>query len=334
MGENIKKRFSYMNAAEVLDKVFDVYKHSFLYQVGLNFCVYTIGAVVLYIVILGFAITGFFIGVFASWESSAARPGLIALIAAGGAVILWLGIVYSNLGTAASSILSWQSYSNRHIDFTGALKNTFKSFLHIASVSLAEMIVVIPVIILMGLAFIAAFAGQGVFTSEYWISGNFYSLFTPLNILLFVIIILSGTLIAAIAFNYFALALPIAIFDRKHFFSALINSYHLLKGDFWRILGIRIVFTGVILLINYSFSGLSGVIIGVSTTLINSFAPNLYGLMVIGMIIQYLVGFITSILIMPLTGIFTAIIFFNQKIKKEGLDLAMQLEILERTHEL
>ena len=336
MSGNIKKRFSYMNAAEVMDKVFDVYKQSFLYQIGLNFCVYTIGAVVLYILILAFALTGVFIDIFTSIsrETAVSAPGLIALIAAGGAVLLWIVIIYSNLGAAASSFLSWQSYSNKPIDFTGALKSTFKSFLHIASVSLAEMISAIPVIILTGLAVYAAFAGQGVFTGEYWASSYFYQFFTPLNVFLLIIIILTGTIILIIVFNYFALALPIAIFDRKHFFNALINSYQLMKGDFWRILGIRIVFAGVVILINYSFSGLSGILIGVSSALSNSFAPNQYGLMLSGIIIQYIVSFATSVLVMPLTGIFTAIIFFNQKIKKEGLDLAMQLEILERANGL
>ena len=329
----MSKRVSYMNTAEVMDKVFDVYKRSFLYQIGLNFCVYTIGAGVLYAVLLVLALTGIFVGSVFDFNGTAALgPEIIALIVLGAFAFIWACIIYANLITGATGLLSWQSYSNRPIHFTHALKGTFKSSLHIASVSLAEMIAGIPVILLIILSVYAIFAGQGVFTGEYWSSGRFVSFFTPANILLAVIIGLSASIIIMIVYNYFALAVPIAIFDRKHFFSALVSSYVLMKGDFWRILGARAVFAGAIMLINYSFSSIAGLLLGLSAGLSGSFLPSQYGLTVIGIIIQYIVSLISSILLMPLTGIFTSIIFFNQKTKKEGLDLAMQLELLERAN--
>jgi hypothetical protein len=245
---------------------------------------------------------------------------------------MWLFMIYANAITAATSFLSWLSYSGRRVDISYALKNTAKSLGRIATVSLAEMLAVAPMIIILGLTVYAVFSGQGVFTAEYWAYNYFFSLFTPTNLILLLLISLIGSLVSAAVYNYFALALPVAVFDRKHFFAALVDSYHLIKGSFWRLLGIRIAFIGATMLISYSFTGISAFVLGLSTGLSNSLSPGPNGLFTMGVVIQYIVGLATSILIMPLEGIFTAVIFFNQKTQKEGLDLAMQLEVLERTH--
>jgi len=335
MRDFIKKRLSYMNAAEVLDKVFDIYKHSLFYQIGLNFCVSVIGGIAMYVIMLIAAFSGIMASVFINLSQVEANvPNIIIACGIGFAILIWFIITYSNLIIAATGFLSWQSFSGRPINFTAALKSTFKSLWRIATVSLAEMIAGIPVIALIAFILYSVFASQGVFTIEFWRYSHYLYFFRPLNILLLSAIILAGSLIVLVVYNYFALALPAAVFDRKHFFTAIITSYRLMKGDFCRILGIRVVFSGAVMIISYSFSSISGILIGVSNALSNSFSPNLYTLMIAGIVIQYIISLISSILIMPLSGILTSVIFFNQKIKKEGLDLAMQLEVLERTNGL
>ncbi|MDR1560031.1 MAG: hypothetical protein LBS84_10115 [Clostridiales bacterium] len=331
MSEVSRKRPSYMNAAEVLDKVFDVYRRSLLYQIGLNFCVYTIGFAALYVILIGVVITGLFAGTAVSLTAGVSGTVILGVI--GAAILIWLFIIYANLCAAACGFLSWQSYSGRPIDFSAALKNTFKSFGRIAALSLAELAAGIPLALLLCAALFAAFADQVAFIGD-WTNELFYSLFTFRNLLLLFAIAIPVSLLGVIAYNYCALALPAAVFDRKYFFEAIISSYRLMKGDFWRILGIRVVFAGAVTLINYSLSSLSSALLGTLTALSDSFSPNQFGLMTIGVVVQYAVSFITGVLLMPLSSILTSILFFNQKIKKESLDLAMRLEILERTNGL
>ena len=326
-----------MNAAEVMDKVFDIYKRSFFPQIGLNFMVYTIGLIIMYAMLIILALAGVFIG---SAVTALNNPGflsvpaIITLCVIGASIIIWIFIIYFNTITSATSLLSWLSFSGRPVNISYALRNTFRSFGRIITLSLAETISGIPVILLIALAVYAIFAGQGLFTRSFWQYDYFLSLFTPLNIILLLLIILSISFAVSVIYNYFALALPAAVFDRKHFFSALVSSYRLMKKHFWRILGIRFAFSGATMLISYSFTGLSSLLIGISAGLSNSFSPNQGGLMVVAIVIQYVFGMVTAVLLMPLDGIFTSVIFFNQKIKKEGLDLAMQLELLERANGL
>ncbi|MDR2650434.1 MAG: hypothetical protein LBB94_12065 [Clostridiales bacterium] len=332
MSEVLKKRLSYMNAAEVMDRVFDVYRHSLLYQIALNFCVYTIGGAALYGILIAAAAAGVLAG--SIFVSAAGDTGIVILAAIGAAALIWLIIIYTNLGAAARELLSWQSYSGRAVDFSAALKNTFKSFWRIATLSLAEMAAGILLMLLLCSALYAVFAGQGILSREFWVYGRYYSLFTFRNLLFLSAIILFISTLALIVYNCFALALPAAVFDRKYFMEGIISSYRLMKGDFWRILGIRIVFSGEMMLIHYSLSSLSAVLIGFSNALYGSLSPNIYALMMAAVGIQYAISFITSILLTPLPGILTSILFFNQKIKREGMDLAMRLEILERSHGL
>jgi len=135
-------------------------------------------------------------------------------------------------------------------------------------------------------------------------------------------------------YNLTALAVPIAIFDRKHFFNAIIDSYNLMKGEFWLILGVRTVFLGTIVIIILSFTTLSWMMFGITMTFFDSFAPNLDILIMLSTMALFLINIISYVLVLPLVGSFTSIIFFNQKTKKEGLDLAIKLETLERANGL
>ena len=334
MSDGVRKRPSFMNAAELMDKVFDIYKRSFFPQIGLNFAVYTIGALVLYLVIAAIALAGVFTGAFAGLLSGGrlSAPAIAILCVTGAAVLMWLFLIYNNTIASATSFLSWLSYSNRPVDISYALKNTFKSFGNIITVSLAEMISGLPVIALFAFIVYVLFAGQGVFTSEYWNYGYYVSLFNQANVVTLLLIILSAAFVVSVIYNYFTIALPVAVFDRKHFFGALVSSYRLVKGYFWRLLGIRAAFYGVTVLVSYSFSSLTSILISIAAGVSFSLSPSQNGLLLVSIILQYVIAIITAVLMMPLNGIFTSVIFFNQKIKKEGLDLSMQLEILERSH--
>ena len=332
MGDGVRKRLSYMNAAEVMDKVFDIYKRSFFPQIGMNLCVYTIGAVILYILLVILALAGAAAGGIIGGMSPGglSAPAIAALCGAGAAVFLWLFLIYSNTAASATGLLSWLSFSGKPVNISYALKNTMKSFWRITTLSLAETIAGIPIILFAVLAVYAVFNSQGMFSRDYWVYGYFLSWFNPFNLFLLSAIILLFTLLIYIIYNYFALALPVAVFDRKHFFPALAGSYRLMKKHFWRILGVRFAFFGARTLLGYSFTGITSVLIGALTGISNSLSPNQGGVMILAITVQYIVSIISTILMMPLNSIFTSVIFFNQKIKKEGLDLAMQLELLER----
>jgi len=315
-----------MNAAEILDKVFYIYKQSFSSQVGLSLCVWV------FVFSASFfaspAIMILMIGYYSNANLGFNQMPISLVFV--GIISLWLFIISVNICISSFSFLAWQAFSNKRPDMSNALSSTVKSMLQIITVSIAQLIIIIPLI------FLYYFIAYSVYT----LLNAFSNLANPAEILslpnaiLFFVIALLCFFITMIVYNLTALAVPIAIFDRKHFFNAIIDSYNLMKGEFWLILGVRTVFLGTIVIVIFSFTTMSWVLLSVLMAFIESFAPNLDALMMLSSMVLVLINIMSYILVLPLVCSFTSIIFFNQKTKKEGLDLAIKLETLERANGL
>jgi len=311
-----------MNASEILDKVFHIYKQTFSSQVGLSLCVCVFALVAnIFVTPTLFMALGFL---------SFVNVGIPVFMVFVGIIFLWLFIIFVNICVSAFSFLAWQSYSNKRADLSNAISSTLKSLLQIITVSLAQLIISIPLMIAY---YFIAYLVYTLLSAVSSVADPAAIFSLPTVILLFVVALLCF-FIGMVVYNLTALAVPIAIFDRKHFLNAIIDSYYLMKGEFWLILGVRTVFLGTILIIISSFTILSWVLVGLAMSFVDSFAPNLNILIILSTMVLFLINIISYVLVLPLVCSFTSIIFFNQKTKKEGLDLAIKLETLERANGL
>ncbi|MDR1540735.1 MAG: hypothetical protein LBU32_22575 [Clostridiales bacterium] len=322
-----KKFIVYMNVSEVMDRTFDVFKKSFFQQIGICMCFSVISssvavAAVASGVLIGAVAYASSAGLFESW-------GLIAAVAAAALAVAFLFSVLSSLSYAASAVVSWQIFSGRIIDLRKAFARSFKAVLRIASVVAADFIISLPVAALIigliyffgatsGLAgsqLIEGLAVDAEFLSRIFIWRNLFALLAA---------VIAVALLVMVAYNWFVLALYCALFDGKYFFGALMQSYRLMKGDFWKVLGMRAAFMGVTYVLSYSFLSVFYIGYGFISQAASSMSETT---MIVASLsaVQFFFSAILSYVLAPLNSIFSAVVYFNQKIKHDGLDLEILL---------
>jgi len=192
----------------------------------------------------------------------------------------------------------------------------------VMSAALAQLLLSVPWFILLAIVIYNAMAG-------YTDILEFILMIHPLALALAG---LAYVLIYVIYSNIFALSVPVAIFEKRLFFATVARSFQLLKNDFWKILAIRMLWAVLVYLISYSAQGLLLAIIAAIAFLAGNVA-DIGALWFASEILQFYISLFTlfiGIVIGPMEGIMTALIYFNQKIKKDGLDIEIGLHRLMR----
>jgi len=304
-----------MNVAALMDRVFDIYKTTFLYQFAFSIVISLASSMLLFGAVFVFVIVG--VIMYAAFANEAA---IIVIVIIGLLILLPLYMAWVYLSSSGHIYISKQAFYKEKL--TLPFKETLRALLRVMSVGIAQFILMLPPLIFLAFVFIAA-----SFVADIgWDLGQFFVLHPA-----FIII---ASIIFGLAFvaylNIFALSVPVAIFEKRLFFSAVIRSFQLLQGDFWRILGLRVLWFFMVLLFSYSAQGLLMLVFGI-ITFIGGDMYSLIGLWTLTSIFQVYASMAVSLLIAPMEGIMSALIFFNQKIKKDGLDIEISLEHLSKT---
>ena len=123
-------------------------------------------------------------------------------------------------------------------------------------------------------------------------------------------------------------AIPASVFEGKKFFAAVFRSFTIVGNDFFKIFGLVYIWRMIVLIVNISFLIVfyfaAGYLNGGVNFLTDNYSPAAF---------SYLVGnnFISialTLLFSPFGGIFAACVYMGQRMKKEGLDIIMQIENL------
>jgi hypothetical protein len=232
--------------------------------------------------------------------------GIVIVIAA---VIIPLVLLWTAAAESGHILLSKQAFCGQQVKLL--VRHLPKAVLRVISASLTQIVLTLPFLVLFG------------FCIFYLLEPGLTSgIFTFLNFPVFVwIIIVAAGLVAYIIFsNIFFLAIPAAVFEKRFFFGTVIRSWQLIKGEFWKILGLRVLWLVIVALVSYSAQGIWGILSGVF-----DLAPFLISAgNVISSVAYMLIAFVTG----PLGGIFSALIYFNQRIKKEGYGIELGIERL------
>ncbi|MDR1001298.1 MAG: hypothetical protein LBL96_10960 [Clostridiales bacterium] len=331
------EKIGFHNAAELLDRCMVIFKKSFIQQIGMYMVCQMISSSI--ITLFGF------VGGVGLVSALMATPDPIQyfsqfddwyLLFIVGFVFMYLFVLLNNFMLSAGSLLSWQVFSERRIDFGDALKRSFMALGRLATATFAQLIA-ISAVIAVAFALLQLFApdllssASWLFNPQSWdfVLDDSRALFAVLRLYAVIIIF---ALFVVVILNYFSLATSAALFDNRHFFGALAKSFMLIKGDFLRILGLRIAFFGASFLIEYSIMGLFAIITGVTAGISETGYGDYMGLATASMALTYIVMLAASAIVAPLQNIFTSMVFFNQKIKHEGLDIGITLEHLEYKH--
>ncbi|MCL2363258.1 MAG: hypothetical protein FWC71_01190 [Defluviitaleaceae bacterium] len=302
-----------MNAAELMDRVFDVYKRSFWKQLAYAAIVATASTFALGLIIGVLGIGAIFIA--SVGEVSAL--GVTSLIFIFLAIIVFALLMQAAL-TAGAILLSRETFMGRIIRLP--MKQLMGAILRAFTALLAQLILLTPfTAVVVGLVY-----GYIRFSFYVDILANSRLYYVLLIILL--VAVVAGFLLFM---HLFSLSVAVAVTERSYFFNALVRGVNLLRGDFWRLFGVRMIWFVIIFVFVGTAQGLLMLV------------PSLLGILFAGTPAILIIAFVLNMFFMvgsmavsfamyPLDGILTAVIFFNQRIKKEGLDMEISIEELYR----
>jgi hypothetical protein len=284
-----------MNAAELLDRTFDVYKKSFLKQLTFSAFVGLISVGLLAVAAMAAAVFAWV--PYALFNAAGYGGGVLVLLAA---LALPLLMIWNATAESGYVFLSKQAFCGVPVKIVAAYLPG--AVLRVASVLITQIVLALPFWLL-----------PGLYVYQYF---NFS--FTGLMTVNFTYAALSGAVLMVLYIiyaNIFALSIPVAVFERRVFFGAVRRSWFLMKGEFWKILGLRVLWYVIVLVLSYSLQALWMLAAGVFTVSAS--------FMAVGGTVGTVMYFITSFIMGPLGGIFPAVLYFNQRLKKE--DYAKEL---------
>ena len=305
-----------MNNSEVLDRVFEVYKRSFAKQLLYSLVVGAIasaGGVLLLVFgsVLAFAVftieTSFIVSI---------------------AIIVGVALIFFMAWTSATNagfiLLSKPAFYGKKVELP--MKQLAHTIFRLASAIIAQALISVPFVIVFAVLFyflfdtvlVSSILDTFVLNHAFQVAGAFGTVLIIGLVIGFLYIIYS---------NFFFLVVSVAVFEKKIFFGSLGRAYELIKGDFWQILGLRTIWYLIITIISTSAAQMMLAF----TTLAELFAANtsLVFIAMVMTIVFNILAFGISFLIAPLSGIMPAVIYFNQRIKKEGMGIEIQIERLK-----
>jgi len=226
-----------MNSAEVLDQTMELYKKSFLKQVGISLIFSIIFMTALYILIFAGLIGGMIMafGTFAQGTLGAGGFFAIAVF-----ILLFLLIVsmYGALSSTGNALITKKTFLGESCDDLGkVIGESFKKIWRATSAVIANLIALLPMIIVMGVFvfFYVIMLGGFIDDGMGVVSIILFSIFLVLVVIAFIVLYITITM----------LSVSVAIFEGKWFFGALVRGLSLAWPDFLKLMGIVSVWFSV-----------------------------------------------------------------------------------------
>lgn len=298
-----------MNAATLMDRVFDLYKPAFKVHIGF--------AVIMRILSVILSFTGIILMVMGVGvnEFIGIGYGMTTAVVAMLVTILPLYVIWVYLSQAGHIFIAKQVFYGETIELPFA--DTIRATFRVMAAVLAQLILSIPWLLMLGVI-IYSMVAQITIVYVFLINLAMWQIFVVLFSIAFLYLVYA---------NIFALSIPVAIFERRLFFATVTRSLQLMQGDFWKILGLRVLWFVLVYLFTISAQGLVVTAIGLFTAI----GGGVFDTVAMAELwmntnnTQVLIGLLAGVVLAPLEGIMTALIYFNQKIKKEGLDIEIGL---------
>ena len=303
-----------MTTAELMDRAIHVYKKSFGRQLGfaaiwgiISYLAFFVIGIVAAIAIAIFAVPAMAISAPLGYAYSN-DIGLILLVFT---IVMPIALLWQSVSSAGHILISKSAFYGCKENLpVGQLP---RIALRVFGALIAQALASLPFLVLIFVGFASGFFS--------YLPHN-----TPWGFVLLALVLMAVYLLYM---NMFSLSVAVATFERKTFFNALMRSWELIRGEFWKIAGMRLLWLliiGVIWTTIYGAVAFAGVFVGFLSTVFDLYID--YALISGITLIAGLASFAIMFAIIPLDGIFQATLYFNQRIKKEGLDIEARLERL------
>ena len=299
-----------MNVAQMMDRAVDAYKKSFWKQLAYAAVVGVVFFVAVFIVSMAVVVV-MLMGTI--YDDSIAGVLVILLAVFLPLILLWMGI------SSAGHIYFTRQALIGHLVHLPKLKLHILVFRALTAI-IAQALIFLPIAVFMIYIF---------WTSIVFFVDSFF--LTGFSVVGMISIVAVTTLVAVVFLlveNMFALSVAVAMFERRLFFGALLRSWELVRDSFFKIFATRVLWylvgVGFALAaqgILFLFGMLMGVLIG---TVHPIFSVLLVPIGIIAAIFPIFISFAQ----MPMDGIMRAVIYFNQRIKTEGMDIELKLHMM------
>lgn len=157
-----------------------------------------------------------------------------------------------------------------------------------------------------------------------------------LLIAVFVIVVLAAFFVVLIYNTLFGFAVHAIIIENKSVIGSIKRSLQLVKGAFWKLLCCNLLIMLTVLALKYSLTSFAGLLFSILYLIMKFLNVSVdtvsYAVMCYSALSQP-INLICLMMITPIGSIMTTLLYFNQRFKKEGYDIQLKVNELQRNNE-
>lgn len=297
-----------MGTAQVLDRTFHLYRNNFVLLAGIG----ALLPAMLLVIQLAFIPLGI-----PPRAGTRQTPELAVFLLLG--YLCCYGVIYV-LGSALAGGAAVFAVSKLHLGekltIAQAYKQVFSRFWRVLGVIVLVSLIVFGALFVGEVVAIIIFA---IFASSLFTRGSISAGMTAgmvVGIVWGALMFAAGTFAAFLLYCKLSLAVPACILEQQSVGSALGRSWSLTKQSVGRLM--------LVYLLTW--------VVGVALALAFGMPAQLYGLFlqrkafVVGVVLQHLGSFIAGVLASPISNIAVALIYYDQRVRKEAFDLQLMVE--------
>ena len=297
-----------MSTSQVLDRTFHIYRNHFVLLAGIG----ALLPAMLLVLQLTFIPLGF-----PPQPDAKIRPELMAIVLLG--YVACYAAIYI-LGSALTVGATVFAVSKLHLSQSATIgesyKQVFSRFWRVLGVILLVSLIVFGAVVvgeIIAIVIFALFAGS---LKIFGGGGAVFGVGMILGIIGAVSVFLIGLFGAAFFYCRLSLSIPVCILEQQPVGASLQRAWRLTKDSFWRIL--------LVYLLTWVFSVVLGIVLALPGQAYVLLAHNKQ--LIIGLVLQHIGAFIAGVLANPISTTAIALIYYDQRVRKEAFDLHLMME--------
>lgn len=297
-----------MSTSQVLDRTFSIYRNNFVLLAGIG----ALLPAMLLVMQLSFIPLGF------PPRGNVKQPPEILFMSLLGYLCCY-GVIYL-LGSALAGGATVFGVSKLHlgqsVTIGQAYKQVFSRFWRVLGIIVLLALIVFGSLIVGEIIAIIVFALSAGSARVLGGGGGLSSVGLVVGLLWAIAVFAAGVLAALLLLSKLSLAVPACILEQLPVGASLRRSWNLTRNSVWRLILVYIL-TWVLSVVLAIAFGLPGQIYLMTTH--NKAA-------LIGVILQSVGGFIAGVVANPIATIAIALIYYDQRVRKEAFDLQLMME--------
>lgn len=310
-----------MSLSEVLDRSINTLRKNLKNIVLFNLVYSIISGIIAFIFII--------IGILTAAFTSILAPSSLGVVISTSLIILIIATFVMSVKVGIIKI-SAQQYTGENISVQKALTSSLVSLPKIFVILLLATIAFSPVIFVFWK--LITWVIESV---DLYLFGFGMEIVEWMSVIIIPLLMLFIALfVVMLYYTVFSFSFQVAAIEKKGPIASIKRSFILVKNNFWKMFGYNLIFILTVMGIRYSLQSLVGLILGIIYLVGKLFSINQdYNILLASLygVLSWPINILTWLIVSPIGGIMSTLLYFNQRFKKEGLDMELKLKVLENT---